>query len=113
MAFGLTGRAEAVRGLASVLQGSGALGGAINVLTPRARFEPGMECSAGVSATTAPVAEGRRSVAGRPPTPGCERRGKGPLDLAPVEQRSQPGQRMFRVDLLVQPAVEQFGRLRL
>ncbi|KYC29353.1 Hemin receptor, TonB-dependent outer membrane uptake protein [Sterolibacterium denitrificans] len=49
MSFGLAERVEAVKGAASVLYGTGALGGAINVLTPQARFEPGVKLSAGAS----------------------------------------------------------------
>ncbi|MBW7902552.1 MAG: TonB-dependent receptor [Rhodocyclaceae bacterium] len=49
MSFGLADRVEAVKGPASVLYGTGALGGAINVLTPQARFEPGVKFSAGAS----------------------------------------------------------------
>ncbi len=49
MAFGLADRVEAVKGPASVLYGTGALGGAINVLMPQARFEPGAKFSAGAS----------------------------------------------------------------
>lgn len=49
MSFGLVERVEAVKGPASVLYGTGALGGAINVLTPQARFEPGLKFSAGAS----------------------------------------------------------------
>lgn len=41
MSLGLAERVEVVKGPASVLYGSGALGGAINVLLPQARFEPG------------------------------------------------------------------------
>lgn len=41
MSLGLADRVEVVKGPASVLYGSGALGGAINVLLPQARFEPG------------------------------------------------------------------------
>lgn len=49
MSFGLVERVEAVKGPASVLYGTGALGGAINVLTPQARFEQGLQFSAGAS----------------------------------------------------------------
>lgn len=41
MSLGLAERIEVVKGPASVLYGSGALGGAINVRLPQARFEPG------------------------------------------------------------------------
>jgi len=41
MSLGLAERVEVVKGPASVLYGSGALGGAINVLLPQARFDPG------------------------------------------------------------------------
>ncbi len=42
MSLGLAERVEVVKGPASVLYGTGALGGAINVLLPQARFEPGV-----------------------------------------------------------------------
>jgi hemoglobin/transferrin/lactoferrin receptor protein len=41
MSLGLAERLEVVKGPASVLYGTGALGGAINVLLPQARFVPG------------------------------------------------------------------------
>jgi hemoglobin/transferrin/lactoferrin receptor protein len=41
MTLGLAERVEAVKGPASVLYGTGALGGAINVLLPQAKFSPG------------------------------------------------------------------------
>ena len=41
MSLGLAERVEVVKGPASVLYGTGALGGAINVLLPQARFTPG------------------------------------------------------------------------
>ena len=41
MSLGLAERVEVVKGPASVLYGTGALGGAINVRLPQARFEPG------------------------------------------------------------------------
>ncbi|MBS3934929.1 MAG: TonB-dependent receptor [Sulfuritalea sp.] len=47
MTLGLAERLEVVKGPASVLYGTGALGGAINVLLPQAKFEPG----AGLDAT--------------------------------------------------------------
>lgn len=43
MSLGMAERIEVVRGPASVLYGTGALGGAINVLLPQARFEPGVQ----------------------------------------------------------------------
>lgn len=49
MSLGLAERVEAVKGPASVLYGTGALGGAINVLTPQARFEPGARFSTSAS----------------------------------------------------------------
>ncbi len=49
MSLGLADRVEAVKGSASVLYGTGALGGAINVLMPQARFEPGAKFSTGAS----------------------------------------------------------------
>lgn len=41
MTLGLADRVEVVKGPASVLYGTGALGGAINVILPQARFVPG------------------------------------------------------------------------
>ena len=41
MSLGLAERVEVVKGPASVLYGTGALGGAINVRLPQARFDPG------------------------------------------------------------------------
>jgi hemoglobin/transferrin/lactoferrin receptor protein len=49
MSLGLADRIEVVKGPASVLYGTGALGGAINVLLPQARFEPGAKLSAAAS----------------------------------------------------------------
>lgn len=49
MSLGLADRIEVVKGPASVLYGTGALGGAINVLLPQARFEPGAKFSAAAS----------------------------------------------------------------
>lgn len=49
MSFGLADRVEAVKGPASVLYGTGALGGAINVLMPQARFTPGTSLRASAS----------------------------------------------------------------
>lgn len=46
LSIGLADRIEVVKGPASVLYGTGALGGAINVLLPQARFEPGTKFSA-------------------------------------------------------------------
>jgi len=42
LSLGLAERVEVVKGPASVLYGTGALGGAVNVLLPQARFEPGV-----------------------------------------------------------------------
>ncbi len=42
MSLGLADRIEVVKGPASVLYGTGALGGAINVILPQARFAPGI-----------------------------------------------------------------------
>ena len=49
MSLGLADRIEVVKGPASALYGTGALGGAINVLLPQARFEPGAKFSAAAS----------------------------------------------------------------
>lgn len=49
MSLGLADRLEVVKGPASVLYGTGALGGAINVLLPQARFDPGATFSAAAS----------------------------------------------------------------
>jgi hemoglobin/transferrin/lactoferrin receptor protein len=46
MSLGLADRVEVVKGPSSVLYGTGALGGAINVLLPQARFEPGVRFDA-------------------------------------------------------------------
>jgi len=53
MTLGLAERVEAVKGPASVLYGSGALGGVINVLLPQARFEPGLSFKATASLDSA------------------------------------------------------------
>lgn len=45
MSLGLAERVEVVKGPASVLYGTGALGGVVNVLLPQARFEPGSAVS--------------------------------------------------------------------
>lgn len=49
MSLGLAERVEVVRGGASVLYGTGALGGAINVMLPQARFVEGVGIHAGAS----------------------------------------------------------------
>lgn len=49
MTLGMAERVEVVKGGASVLYGTGALGGAINVLLPQARFTPGVGVEAGAS----------------------------------------------------------------
>jgi len=49
MTLGLAERVEAVKGPASVLYGTGALGGAINVLLPQAKFAPGIGFDAAAS----------------------------------------------------------------
>lgn len=46
MSLGLADRVEVVKGPASVLYGTGALGGAIQVRLPQARFSPGVELEA-------------------------------------------------------------------
>ncbi|MGL5985690.1 MAG: TonB-dependent receptor plug domain-containing protein, partial [Burkholderiales bacterium] len=49
MSLGMAERVEVVKGGASVLYGTGALGGAINVLLPQARFTPGIGVDAAAS----------------------------------------------------------------
>ncbi len=49
MTLGLAERVEVIKGGASVLYGTGALGGAINVLMPQAQFTPGVGLKAGAS----------------------------------------------------------------
>lgn len=49
MTLGMAERVEVVKGGASVLYGTGALGGAINVLLPQARFSPGVGVDAAAS----------------------------------------------------------------
>lgn len=49
MTLGMAERVEVVKGGASVLYGTGALGGAINVLLPQARFSPGVSVDAAAS----------------------------------------------------------------
>ena len=49
MSLGMAERVEVVKGGSSVLYGTGALGGAINVLLPQARFVPGIGVEAGAS----------------------------------------------------------------
>ncbi|OGB30288.1 MAG: hemin receptor [Burkholderiales bacterium RIFCSPLOWO2_12_FULL_61_40] len=53
MSVGLAERIEVVKGPASVLYGTGALGGAINVRLPQARFTPGIGFNAATSYDTA------------------------------------------------------------
>lgn len=48
LSLGLAERVEVVKGAASVLYGTGALGGAINVRLPQARFEPGLKARGGL-----------------------------------------------------------------
>lgn len=49
MSLGLAERVEVVKGPASVLYGTGALGGAINVLLPQAKFKPGIQFNTAAS----------------------------------------------------------------
>ena len=49
MTLGLAERVEVVKGPASVLYGTGALGGAINVLLPQAKFAPGVRLDTAAS----------------------------------------------------------------
>jgi len=53
MSLDLAERVDVVKGPASVLYGTGALGGAINVRLPQARFEPGVRLNASASADSA------------------------------------------------------------
>lgn len=61
MTLGLAERVEVLKGGASVLYGTGALGGAINVLLPQARFTPGVGVEAGASFDSA--SQGLRGTA--------------------------------------------------
>jgi hemoglobin/transferrin/lactoferrin receptor protein len=61
MTLGLAERVEVVKGGASVLYGTGALGGAINVLLPQARFVSGVGLEAAASYDTA--SQGVRGIA--------------------------------------------------
>lgn len=57
LSLGLAERVEVVKGPASVLYGTGALGGAINVLLPQARFIPGtgLDISTGVDSASSGI----------------------------------------------------------
>lgn len=61
MTLGLAERVEVVKGGASVLYGTGALGGAINVLLPQAKFVSGLGVEAGASYDSA--SQGMRGTA--------------------------------------------------
>lgn len=61
MSLGLAERLEVVKGGASVLYGTGAIGGAINVLLPQARFTPGIGLEAAASYDSA--SQGMRGTA--------------------------------------------------
>lgn len=61
LSLGLAERVEVVKGPASVLYGTGALGGAINVLLPQARFEPGLGLKAQLGYDSA--SQGKRGAA--------------------------------------------------
>ncbi len=61
MSLGMAERLEVVKGGASVLYGTGALGGAINVLLPQAKFVPGIGVEAGASYDSA--SKGMRGTA--------------------------------------------------
>jgi len=61
MTLGLAERVEVVKGGASVLYGTGALGGAINVLLPQAKFVSGLDIEAGASYDSA--SQGMRGTA--------------------------------------------------
>ncbi|MCZ2439985.1 MAG: TonB-dependent receptor [Burkholderiales bacterium] len=53
MSLGLADRLEVVKGPASVLYGTGALGGVVNVLLPQARFDPGLTVRASLGGESA------------------------------------------------------------
>ncbi|QDX80013.1 hemin receptor [Denitratisoma sp. DHT3] len=61
MSLGMAEQVEVVKGASSVLYGTGALGGAINVLLPQARFTPGVGVEAGASYDSA--SKGMRGTA--------------------------------------------------
>ncbi|QRM19778.1 TonB-dependent receptor [Dechloromonas sp. TW-R-39-2] len=61
MTLGLAERVEVIKGGASVLYGTGAIGGAINVLLPQARFVPGFGLETGASFDSA--SKGMRGTA--------------------------------------------------
>ncbi|MFH1659492.1 MAG: TonB-dependent receptor [Pseudomonadota bacterium] len=61
MSLGMAERVEVVKGASSVLYGTGALGGAINVLLPQARFVSGIGVEAGASYDSA--SQGMRGTA--------------------------------------------------
>ncbi|MBB3117099.1 TonB-dependent receptor [Pseudoduganella violacea] len=53
LSLGLADRLEVVKGPASVLYGAGAMGGAINILTPQAKFVPGAQISTSMGGDSA------------------------------------------------------------
>lgn len=65
MSMGLAERLEVVKGPASVLYGTGALGGAINVQLPQARFDQGMQILASAQASSADRGLGANAVLNR------------------------------------------------
>lgn len=62
VSMGLAERVEVVKGPASVLYGAGALGGAVNVLLPQARFEPGTSGRLGLRAASGDRSLGAAAV---------------------------------------------------
>lgn len=110
MSLGLAERLEVVRGPASVLYGTGALGGAVNVLLPQARFEAGVHgraaaqfdsASEGVRGTAVVNASGGDHavmVGASVARIGDYREPDGEVDNTGYDSDSYIGQYRFRVD---------------